>query len=165
MEKHSHWQHNYCQSCGYTKEDAQTNMDHHLCDNSGNAPWETESHKLTECILEPEQQLNKFQNTVWSEQADVQEAVLQKFDVRHKMAQLERQFEERDAEVSEWKSKYKGAKIAFNSACNAEKNILAEGRKAGLEEAADLAVGLNNSRHELAKLFRALANSETEKKG
>lgn len=29
-----------CPSCGYTKEDAQVNMDHHLCKNAGNAPWE-----------------------------------------------------------------------------------------------------------------------------
>jgi len=124
-------------------------------------------------ILELEQQLNKFQNTIWSEQADVQEAVLQKFDVRNKMAQLERQLEERDAEVSEWKSKYEGAKIAFNSACNAEKNILAEGRKAGLEEAAIVA---ETEMHQwdsmeadmataLVTAIRALSNSETEKKG
>lgn len=29
-----------CQSCGYTEEDAKFHMDHHLCKNSGNAPWE-----------------------------------------------------------------------------------------------------------------------------
>lgn len=32
-----------CPSCGYTKEDAQFNMDHHLCKNAGNAPWERKS--------------------------------------------------------------------------------------------------------------------------
>lgn len=29
-----------CPTCGYTKEDAQIHMDHHLCKNAGNAPWE-----------------------------------------------------------------------------------------------------------------------------
>lgn len=29
-----------CPSCGYTKADAQFNMDHHLCKNASNAPWE-----------------------------------------------------------------------------------------------------------------------------
>jgi hypothetical protein len=31
----------HCPACGYTKEDAQVNMDHHLCKNDGNAPWQT----------------------------------------------------------------------------------------------------------------------------
>ena len=30
----------HCKTCGYTKRDAQIHGDHHLCKNSGNAPWE-----------------------------------------------------------------------------------------------------------------------------
>ena len=29
-----------CPTCGYTKRDAQMHMDHHLCKNDGNAPWQ-----------------------------------------------------------------------------------------------------------------------------
>jgi hypothetical protein len=31
-----------CSCCGYTEEDAKFNMDHHLCRDAGNAPWEAE---------------------------------------------------------------------------------------------------------------------------
>jgi len=103
-------------------------------------------------IRELEQQLNKFQNTVWSEQADVQESVLQKFDVRNKMALLEQQLEERDAVIADWKSKYEGAKIAFNSACNAEAGMSAY--------SGQVDVMINH-----ANRLYTLANSETEKKG
>jgi hypothetical protein len=30
----------HCSVCGYTWEDQQQNLDHHLCSNSGKAPWE-----------------------------------------------------------------------------------------------------------------------------
>jgi hypothetical protein len=29
-----------CMECGYTEQDAQLHMDHRLCKNAGNAPWE-----------------------------------------------------------------------------------------------------------------------------
>lgn len=33
----------HCYLCGYTKDDAAFHMDHHLCKNDGNAPWQNES--------------------------------------------------------------------------------------------------------------------------
>lgn len=30
----------HCPSCGYTEKDAKLHMDHNLCKNAGNAPWE-----------------------------------------------------------------------------------------------------------------------------
>lgn len=37
-----------CSCCGYTEEDAKMHMDHHLCRDAGNAPWEVKNDlKLT----------------------------------------------------------------------------------------------------------------------
>jgi len=66
------------------------------------------------------------------------------------VSELEQQLKERDAVIAEWKSKYEGAKIAFNSACNAEL------RMSAYSEQVDVMVN-----H--AERIAALANSETEK--
>lgn len=81
---------------------------------------------------------------------------------------LKQQLKERDAQIVDWKSKYEGAKLAFNSACNAEENIRAEGRKAGIEEAAVVAEtemhqwdGMEaNITTAIVTAIRALADSE-----
>ena len=41
-----------CPECGYSKLDAQTHMDHYLCKNAGNAPWEqSETESSGELIV------------------------------------------------------------------------------------------------------------------
>jgi hypothetical protein len=35
-----------CSGCGYTEEDAKFHLDHNLCSNAGNAPWEVKDSKL-----------------------------------------------------------------------------------------------------------------------
>jgi len=35
-----------CSECGYTEQDAQFHMDHYLCKNAGNAPWERHQQNI-----------------------------------------------------------------------------------------------------------------------
>jgi hypothetical protein len=43
-----------CHLCGYTKADAGFHLDHYLCKNSGNAPWEIEDTAMLAAAPEPE---------------------------------------------------------------------------------------------------------------
>lgn len=40
-----------CPSCGYTEEDAKLHLDHYLCKNSGNAPWEKNPRRTLSRLL------------------------------------------------------------------------------------------------------------------